>query len=384
MKKMIVLLVAIMLLLPACSGSVSGNTDLKMEEREAASNQSMISQDDTKVDDDAISQISYEGVPILSLLGVSTEEVVDALGMPGYMDGFNLEYKDISVSLSDSRVSGISGLAEDFTVNNMLLCMVKDEIIQIFGEPDLELDYSFYTDLIYSTSDYELIITVRESDYAEYISISVPSEVGGNVPSTDDDYSEDNGDYGNYGNYANLDYNLCGRWRSYDGGMLEFNDSGLITSCDFKCWSLILLPGEKPNRVYWEASNGRVTCSAYFDEDFIYEVHTPSSGSDHLSMKSITFSYGHDESYDRAYGTDGAGIMGIWESWGQAVQYNADGTGLFHNRFPFTWYEYTTDNGENAVSRSLLDSTYFDYSVMGNTLTVFLSDGSRTYTKVGN
>lgn len=60
-----------------------------------------------------------------------------------------------------------------------------------------------------------------------------------------------------------------------------------------------------------------------------------------------------------------------------------------NERFPITWYAYTIEDGANedrvnVVSYSLLDSTYFDYSVSGNTLTIFLSDSSRTYIKVGN
>ena len=50
-------------------------------------------------------------------------------------------------------------------------------------------------------------------------------------------------------------------WRSFDGGTLQFDDNGMISSCDFNCWSLV---GDTPDRVYWEADNGRVTCSAYF------------------------------------------------------------------------------------------------------------------------
>lgn len=371
MRKAIVLLTVILLLLSACSGSALDDADPEMKENETASNQPMISRDDT---DDAISQISYRGVTMLSLFGVSAEEVIDALGAPGYRDDVNIEYQDLTISFYNGRVGGMGGLADAFTINGQSMCMRKDEIIQIFGKPASESELPYGSALEYRTSDCELTIYMGD-DIAEDINFYFPLEPIGDVSSTDDDYSNDDG---NYGNYVSLDYSLCGRWRSYDGGMLEFDDSGLITSCDFKCWSMI---GEKPDRVYWEASNGRVTCSAYIDKDFTYKVYTQSRETDLLS---ISFSDGRRSEYNRKAGTVGDGIVGTWGYSPQTVQFNADGTGLLNDRYPFTWYEYTTDNGENAVSRSLLDSTYFDYSITGNTLTVFLSDGSRVYTKVGD
>ena len=53
-------------------------------------------------------------------------------------------------------------------------------------------------------------------------------------------------------------------------------------------------------------------------------------------------------------------------------------------KYPLTWAADTTDDGAGALSYTLLDSTYFDYTVEGDSLVVFLSDSSRIYTRVGN
>ena len=182
-----------------------------------------------------------------------------------------------------------------------------------------------------------------------------------------------------YNPYLNLDASLVGRWRSYDGGTLEFTDSGVISSCDFQCWSMV---GEDPARIYWEASNGRVTCSAYYDRDVTYGISERSDGSEY-----IVLSINRDHKYTRVTGKNGDGIVGKWEStygtfW--SYQFNADGTGMYNGTYPLNWYAYTRDDGASAVSYSLLDRTYFDYSVSGNILTVFLSNSSRVYTKVSS
>ena len=91
--------------------------------------------------------------------------------------------------------------------------------------------------------------------------------------------------------------------------------------------------------------------------------------------------------YQRTTGENGDGIIGKWVSVENSIwsyQFNEDGTGLDNGTRPITWQAYTTDDGANAVRYSLLDSTYFDYTVEGDSLVVFLSDSSRVYTKVGN
>lgn len=190
-----------------------------------------------------------------------------------------------------------------------------------------------------------------------------------------EDYEEDN-----YEQYPNLDSSLVGRWRSYDGGTLEFSDSGIITFCDFQCWSL---KGQEPDLVYWEASNGRVTCSAYFYNDFKYRMWTQFEGEKYEEERLNVG--GGDSDYYRISGTHG-NIVGkwvsVWSGW-WSYQFNEDGTGMYNERYPITWYTYTKDDGTSMLGYTVVDDTYFDYTITGDTLTVFLSDSSRIYTKVG-
>lgn len=199
---------------------------------------------------------------------------------------------------------------------------------------------------------------------------------------SDDSYGDYYDDYGyEESGYQNLDPALIGRWRSYEGGTLEFDSNGVITSCDFNCWSLY---GEKPDRVTWETENGRVNCSAYFDSDVTYTIYVPSGLE---GMEYIKFSSNDTHSYKRTSGENGDGIVGKWESeymniW--SFEFNEDGTGMYNSRYPFIWSTYMTDDSSNGLYKTLVDSTYFDYSIQGNILTVFLSDSSRIYTKVGD
>lgn len=193
----------------------------------------------------------------------------------------------------------------------------------------------------------------------------------------DDDYPVDNDDY------SVLDDDLCGRWRNSDGGTLQFDDSGVISSCDFKCWSSWF---GTPDRIYWEAYNGRVSCSSYFDVNMTYEISQSANGYDNML---VAFSDTADwtDQYRRTSGSTGDGIIGTWANatgTSQTFEFYEDGTGMENGKFSLTWSPYTTDEGISAIIYSRLESTYFDYSVTGNLLTIFLSDGSRTYTKVGN
>ena len=91
--------------------------------------------------------------------------------------------------------------------------------------------------------------------------------------------------------------------------------------------------------------------------------------------------------YQRTTGENRDGIIGTWTSVENSIwsfQFNVDGTGMYNGRYPITWSAYTADDGADAVRYSLIDITYFDYTVEGDSLVVFLSDSSRVYTKVGN
>ena len=329
---------------------------------------------------DTTGQILIRQVPTQDVIGMTADEVIDAFGEPEiYAENDSIEYGadapewmyfDVS---NGNTVASFSANAGEFTLNGQSLKRDFDSLISLIGD-----DYDSL-----GAGGYQWIR--NGICYTFYIPDDTKEPYSINVYRIDDDDPIDNdaylGDEGNYGTYGNLDSALVGRWRSFDGGTLQFDDNGMISSCDFNCWSLV---GDTPDRVYWEADNGRVTCSAYFDEDVTYKIAGPSSGSE---MEYITFSSNSRHRYERASGENGDGIIGKWVSVENSIwsyQFNADGTGLDNGTRPITWQAYTTDDGANAVRYSLLDSTYFDYTVEGDSLVVFLSDSSRVYTKVGN
>ena len=325
-------------------------------------------------------QILIRQVPTQDVIGMTADEVIATFGEPEiYSENDSIEYGadapewmyfDVS---NGNTVASFSANAGEFTLNGQSLKLDFDSLISLIGD-----DYDSL-----GAGGYQWIR--NGICYTFYIPDDTEESYSINVYRIDDDDPIDNdaylGDEGNYGTYGNLDSALVGRWRSNDGGTLQFDDTGMISSCDFNCWSMV---GDTPDRVYWEADNGRVTCSAYFDEDVTYKIAGPSSGSE---MEYITFSSNSRHRYERASGENGDGIIGKWVSVENSIwsyQFNADGTGLDNGTRPITWQAYTTDDGANAVRYSLLDSTYFDYTVEGDSLVVFLSDSSRVYTKVGN
>ena len=324
-------------------------------------------------------QILIRQIPTQDVLKMTADEVIDAFGEPEiYAENDSIEYGadspewmyfDVS---NGNTVASFSANVEEFTLNGQSLKQNFDALVSLMGD-----NYDSLGAGGYQWVREGICYTFYIPDDTEPYSINV-YRIDNDDPIDNDAYL---GDEGNYGTYGNLDSALVGRWRSFDGGTLQFDDNGMISSCDFNCWSLV---GDTPDRVYWEADNGRVTCSAYFDEDVTYKIAGPSSGSE---MEYITFSSNSRHRYERASGENGDGIIGKWVSVENSIwsyQFNADGTGLDNGTRPITWQAYTTDDGANAVRYSLLDSTYFDYTVEGDSLVVFLSDSSRVYTKVGN
>ena len=184
-----------------------------------------------------------------------------------------------------------------------------------------------------------------------------------------------------YVSYENIDFELVGRWRAEDGGMLEFDELGNLLSCDFKCWSIY----DNPDYLMWKAADGRVICESAFCYDKSYEI----SISEEDGKEKLRFD-GYGDWYIRDEEVAGDGLVGRWknEAWGVfACEFNADGSGQWNYKYPVLWYEYESEN-EGVITKrveyTLWDSGSFDYHVNGDSLTVFMSDGSRTYIKVSN
>lgn len=193
-----------------------------------------------------------------------------------------------------------------------------------------------------------------------------------------------------------LDPNLIGRWRAEDGGCLEFDEFGCILSCNFTCWNITDY-GRKnngaPDRLRWEASNGRVTCYSEFDYNDPYQFTTSyaENGVTDLHEDYEILIVGIKSALSAQYIRDddtpeGSGLVGKWVVDGMPIwgyQFNSDGTGVYNGRFNFVWSTSQTDTNENRIKYTLFDTASFDYYVSGDILTVFLSDGSITYTRVG-
>lgn len=230
-----------------------------------------------------------------------------------------------------------------------------------------------YTDIYVNKENGELSIDNVEYDYAT-----------GNViyteMSIDDWYTNVYLTAMNGATYS-IDPQLVGRWRSYDGGALEFDENGILLQCDFQYWSTWSL--FKPSYAECYTDNGRVFCTSQRYYEYKYDIIPPSDNSEYEFLKLDNTNY-----YKRVEGTIGSGLVGKWSAGNDGslgYQFNGDGTGIstLFDDYPITWYNY--NNGENNVLNvTLYDTTFFDYKVSGDVLTVFLNDESRIYTKIGN
>ncbi len=171
-----------------------------------------------------------------------------------------------------------------------------------------------------------------------------------------------------------LDEALCGRWRSADGGVIELYDTGYAqTSLDLCPWWAI----GKSTALSWEASNGQLNLITSYAAEYDYEYYPKDWGdeyyADHLRVGSLTL--------HRVNGNTGDSMIGVWDDndiGGPYFTFNEDGTGAFANDKYITWEA----DAENVYIYYDLYST-FDYSVEGDILTIFFSDGSDIYTRVG-
>ena len=253
---------------------------------------------------DAEGQICICGIPVQNVMNMSAEDLTSTFGEPDvYYDGNRIEYESDQLCFimsEDDSVFSLDAPAEKFMLSNQSLNLYFDDLVRILGDEYYSLGGSGYQ---WSIGDYSYTFHVSSVDYiADIVEVS---KFDTDAPIDNDAYW---GDEGNYGTYGNLDSTLVGRWRSYDGGTLEFTDSGVISACDFNCWSRV---GDKPDRVFWESANGRVTCYAYFDEEVTYQIYEPSGEN---GAETIVFSDNRTHRYQRKSGTTGDGIVGMWVS----------------------------------------------------------------------
>ena len=189
-------------------------------------------------------------------------------------------------------------------------------------------------------------------------------------------------------NYSTLDNDLCGRWRSYDGSALTLESSGYATTV-FQFWNVL---NDKPDSVTWEASNGRLTLYAHHTLGYYWIIGEGTrfdTETEELYLKEITSSntpystvptyagYYQDGDYYRVK-TGNKDLVGTWTNNTREWIFNSDGTGQLGTN-PMTWWATETE-----LYYSPVESRAYDYTVSGDTLTIFFNDGAKAYTRVGD
>jgi len=322
-------------------------------------------------------QILIRGIPVADIIGMSAEEVIEIFGEPEiYSEYSTIEYgssysERICFNLTDSNtVSDFVANAEYYSYNEQSLSQNFDTIVSILGESYENRGggrYSFPVAWQHNGCDVVFEFPIIETD--EWIlDIYV-------FPAKSAEYTQNDTIIS-----IDRDPNLIGRWRSYDGGLLEFDADGNITNCDFKCWSI---GDASPDNVTWRTENGRVYCSAYFYMEYKYELIPPTEENNYEILKM------HGSEFKRVEGTVGDGLVGKWNNtfFGSSLsrQFNADQSGMLNGKYNLIyWYTYQSENNDDLLCYGIEDPTFFDYKINGDILTIFLSDTSQVYTKVGD
>ena len=183
--------------------------------------------------------------------------------------------------------------------------------------------------------------------------------------------------------YMELDPMLCGRWRADDGGALALDEYGSVTNV-FKFWNAL---NREPDSVTWSAFDGYLTLSANYSIEYQYAIREGTQyvngeevATDELILRKDYISEYIDYGEYYRIKTDDIGLVGIWKPRalsGDFIFYG-DGTGVIGNNWLTWWADETT------LYYNVSEQKTYDYIVAGDVLTIFFSDGSRSYTKVGN
>lgn len=180
-----------------------------------------------------------------------------------------------------------------------------------------------------------------------------------------------------------LDSELYGRWRTYEGDALALDEYGNVTTV-FSFWGSW---NRDPDYVTWEASNGCLILNAHYSIQKRWKVIT---GTQHVSgVAEATYELFFRDGdipenltageYYRFQSGD-EGLVGVWtpRALSGGLILNEDGTGMIGDNLLTWWADETILYYYPVVSKS------YDYTVSGDILTIFFSDGSRTYTRVGD
>ena len=324
-------------------------------------------------------QILIRQIPTQDVLKMTADEVVTAFGEPEiYAENDSIEYGadapewmyfDVS---NGNTVASFSANAEEFTLNGQSLKQNFDALVSLMGD-----NYDSLGAGGYQWIREGICYTFYIPDDTEPYSINV-YRIDNDDPIDNDAYLDDN--------YSTLDNDLCGRWRSYDGSALTLESSGYATTV-FQFWNVL---NDKPDSVTWEASNGRLTLYAHHTLGYYWIIGEGTrfdTETEELYLKEITSSntpystvptyagYYQDGDYYRVK-TGNKDLVGTWTNNTREWIFNSDGTGQLGTN-PMTWWATETE-----LYYSPVESRAYDYTVSGDTLTIFFNDGAKVYTRV--
>lgn len=180
-----------------------------------------------------------------------------------------------------------------------------------------------------------------------------------------------------------LDSELCGRWRTYEGDALALDEYGNVSTV-FSFWGAW---NRDPDYVTWEASNGYLTLNAHYSIQKRWKIVTGTYNVNGVAEDTYELFFRDGDipknstfgEYFRFQNGD-EGLVGVWtpRALSGGLILNEDGTGMIGDNLLTWWADETILYYYPVVSKS------YDYTVSGDMLTIFFSDGSRTYTRVGN
>lgn len=330
----------------------------------------------------------FRGTPIQDIIGAHSSDIIAVFGEPETQSEYSIEYGE------GFREDGWMGFYFDdadqvyifnadpvhFTFEGQSLVQDFDTLVTIFGDDYTDVGgTAYYWQVFWNYRDYQIYFSFsRDSDDDKPYSIDVMKS-DSETPADDDDYSWVPGDIDDS---LLRDQALVGRWRSYDGGSVEFDEYG-NAAVSFRPNASIL----PPDYITWEASNGQIVLSSRFSDTYRWDL------SERGSMQYLTLSTLTSTIYARS--ESDTSLVGTWDEIGDgyrntdALVLYADGTGTINKVvssatwareiIPITWWTDDTNFNYEWTTRSA-----YNYTVSGNILTIYFSNGSQIYTKVGD
>lgn len=322
-------------------------------------------------------KLLYHGIPVDTIMEMKAEDVIAAFGEADEYSDENFVQilsedgeRLVAMANFDSTgyVSYFAGDPEKFELNGENLNQDYDKLVKIFGrEPDNEETFDLF-EVRWFFDGYSILLGLDEDGLPGKTEIWKDNAVD----------SEDN--------QAELDPELMGRWRSYDGNALTLNDNGTVSDV-FSFWNSL---NRNPDSVTWEASNGRLILTAIYNTEYKYalgegrrRINGEDVVTDELNLDRSRIPEAGEYGYYYREKTGSTDLTGTWihndsKGLGGNIEFYADGTGIIGDN-PLTWYA-----DESNLYYTAEQKAAFDYTVRGDVLTIFFSDGSKVYTRVGN